>query len=256
MENKKKTVSSELLFALSCFDIIGSIGYALTSFPTPQEDSIFGSGGNKASCATQGFLIQLGTTSMYLNVSITFYYLLVVQYSWRDYMVRKKWIYRAMFAVPITIGFAFALSGIPWFDNVVLWCNVTTSYWFEVPVAIAIATATIVMAKLSWFVYQEEKASMRFRQHNVGEGESVLMKVFRKSLLYIGAFYITWVPYLILQVMLARGNAFTYYWLFLIAGTAVTLQGFWNFVIHVGFITAVKRVRESTTKRFSSSRAE
>jgi hypothetical protein len=51
-------------------------------------------------------------------------------------MIRKKWIYRAMFAVPITIGCAFAFSGIPWYDNVVLWCNVTISYWFEVPVVI------------------------------------------------------------------------------------------------------------------------
>jgi hypothetical protein len=82
------------------------------------------------------------------------------------------------------------------------------------------------------------------------------MQAFRKSLLYIGAFYITWVPYLALQVMLARGNAFTYYWLFLIAGAAVTLQGFWNFAIHVGVIMTMKRARTSITRRFSSSRDE
>merc|ERR550539_2219267 len=88
---------------------------------------------------------------------------------------------------------------------------------------------------LCWFVFISERASRRFRQHTVAERDSISKAFFLQSLVYLGAFYLTWPPYLALQIMIANGSAFSNCPLMLCAGTAVTLQGFWNYVFHIGF---------------------
>jgi hypothetical protein len=84
------------------------------------------------------------------------------------------------------------------------------------------------------FVYKSERASMRFRRHHEDDRDSLSKAFFKQSLVYLGAFYLTWPPYLALQVMIANGYAFSNYGFTLYAGTAVTLQGFWNYTFHVG----------------------
>lgn len=244
-EQKKKKVIGELIIFLCCFDILGSIAYAFTSAPTPKDDYIYGSGGNEATCTAQGFFIQIGTIALYANVSIAFYYLLIIQYSWREHTLRRSWVYYALFGVPLLVGFTFAFAGIPFYNNVVLWCNNSRNYWSEIPVIIGIAIATVVMINLVWFVYKSERASKRFRRHSETERNSLSKTFFMQALVYLGSFYLTWPPYLALQLMIARGGAFSNYGFYLYAGTAVTLQGFWNFTFHTGLHT------RSITKRIS-----
>eukprot|EP00536_Pseudo-nitzschia_multiseries_P003712 jgi/Psemu1/186463/e_gw1.58.68.1 len=236
-DQKRKRVIGELIIFLCSFDIIGSASYAFTSRPTPTEDYIYGGHGNKATCTAQGFFIQFGTISLYINVSIAFYYLLIIQYSWRESRLRKSWVYPLLFAVPISVGTIFAFAGIPFYDNTVLWCNNRGLYWPEAPVIIAIAIATYVMLNLCWFVYKSERISRRFRRHSESERASLSKAFFLQSLVYLAAFYLTWPAYLALQIMIANGKAFSNYGFFLFAGTAVTLQGFWNFIFHTGLHT-------------------
>ena len=224
----------ELIIVLCCFDIIGSLGYVFTSLPTPKEDYVYGAVGNEASCKAQGFFIQIGTISLYINVSIAFYYLLIIQFSWREHRLKKSMVYFMLFAVPIVVGLIFAFAGIPYYDNALLWCNNSMLYWPETPVAIAIAVATVIMINLCVFVYKSERASRRFRRHIEDERDSLSKAFFKQSLVYLGAFYLTWPPYLALQVAIANGYAFSNYGFTLYAGTAVTLQGFWNYIFHVG----------------------
>lgn len=233
-EKRRNKVIGNLIITLCVFDIIGSIGYAFTSYATPVEDYISGAGGNDASCKAQGFFIQVGTISLYVNVSIAFYYLLIIQYSWREHRLVKSKIHYMLFAVPILFGAVFAFAGIPYYDNAILWCNNSRKYWSEIPVALAILLATVIMVNLCWFVYKSEMASSRFRRHSTEDRSSLSTKFFKQSLVYLGAFYLTWPPYLALQVMIANGKAFSNYGFILFAGTAVTLQGFWNYVFHVG----------------------
>lgn len=235
--HKRKRVIGELIMFLCFFDIIGSAGYAFTSYPTPREDYIYGAEGNKASCTAQGFFIQLGTIALYANVSIAFYYLLIIQYSWREHSLRKSWVYRSLFVVPVILGCVFAFAGIPFYDNAVLWCNNSRNYWSEIPVMIGIGIATFVMINLCWFVWKSERASRRFRRHSEEERNSLSKAFFMQALVYLGSFYLTWPPYLALQLMIARGYAFSHYGFYLFAGTAVTLQGFWNFTFHTGLHT-------------------
>lgn len=247
-KKKRKKVDGELIILLSCFDIIGSLGYAFASLPIPKEDYILGAKGNSASCKAQGFFIQLGTTSLYLNVSIAFYYLLIIQYSWRERRLRKSPIYCLLYAVPITIGAVFAFAAFPYYENAVMWCNNSQKYWSEVPVGIAILIATYIMFSLCWFVYKSEKKSARYsaRASTINRA-SVSKQFFKQSMAYLAAFYLTWPAYLALQIMLANGNAFSSYGFYLFAGTAVTLQGFWNFVFH----TSGVKLREKVKRKFS-----
>ena len=236
-EQKRKKIIGELIIFLCGFDIIGSGSYALASFPTPKDQYIYGAQGNMASCTAQGFFIQLGTISLYMNVSIAFYYLLIIKFSWREHSLKKSWLYHMLFAVPVLVGATFAFVGIPFYNNVILWCNNSSFYWSEIPVVIAIGIATIIMMNLCWFVFKSERASRRFRRHSETERNSLAKSFFLQSLVYLGAFYLTWPPYLVLQIMIANGTAYYRYQFMLVAGTAVTLQGFWNYVFHVGLST-------------------
>merc|ERR1711865_1290243 len=96
---------------------------------------------------------------------------------------------------------------------------------------------------------KSEKASARYsaRANSASEPRASLSKqFFYQSMVYLGAFYLTWPAYLALQVMLARGNAFSNYGFYLFAGTAVTLQGFWNFLFHSGLQLRMVKKRVSS----------
>jgi len=245
---KRKKVTGELLVTLSAFDIIGSLGYVFTTLPTPATDYIEGGKGNSASCTAQGFFIQLGTISMFLNVSIAFYYVLIIQFSWREHRLRKSRIYYLLYIVPVIVGSILAFAGIPFYSNAILWCNNSQPYWPETFVGIAIVTATALMLSVCFFVYKSEKASSRYSVNN-RENISLTRKVFGQSLAFLAAFYLTWPAYLALQIMLAKGKAFSNYGFYLFAGTAVTLQGFWNFVFQPGVLKkAAKKSKEFVSK--------
>jgi len=233
-EQKRKKVIGELIVFLCGFDIIGSLGYAFTTYPTPTEDYLYGGNGNAASCVVQGFFIQIGTISLYMNVSVAFYYLLIIQFGWREKRLKKSWLYQMLFVVPILVGAIFAFAGIPFYKNNYLWCNNSKPYWSEAPVAIAIVIATVIMLNLCWFVYKSERASRRFRRHSQEARTSLSTAFFKQSLVYLGAFYLTWPAYLALQISVGHGVALSSYGFVLFAGTSLTLQGFWNYAFHTG----------------------
>ena len=229
---QRRKVMHQLLIGLSCFDIFGSIAYAFTTLPISEAyifGPIYGAHGNDATCKAQGFFIQMGTISAYMNVSLAFYYLLVIKYGWNeDRLLKIRW---ALFLFPMLVGFAFAFAGIPYYDSLMLWCNNTASYWPDIPVAIAIVVATIVMSIICLDVYQKEKASAKWRGGAAAgakkkKGQTSLSeRVFWQSFWYLMAFYLTWPAYLVLQYLWAGGNSFTNYRLILTGATMVPMQG-------------------------------
>ena len=120
-------------------------------------------------------------------------------------------------------------AGIPYYDNMILWCNNSAKWWPEIPVFVAILLATLIMGYICYFVFQNEKQSQR---HSCRGDMYITKMVFKQSCLFIGAFYVTWVPYLALQYMWSSGKAFWYYRFILYAGSTVPLQGFWNFIVY------------------------
>jgi hypothetical protein len=108
-------------------DILGSIAFSLTTLPIPASSYIYGAKGNDKTCSAQAFFIQTGAIASYLNVSLAVYYLLQIKFGWSERRLKdKRW---SLFAFPIVIGLSFAFAGIPFYGNMVLWCNNTAKYW-------------------------------------------------------------------------------------------------------------------------------
>jgi hypothetical protein len=106
---KRRKVVNQLMLFLSVFDMIGSCAYAFTTLPLPAEDRVYGSHGNAETCITQGFFIQVGTISAYINVALAVYYLLVVKMGVSEREIKKKLIW--LVSCPIVVGMTFAFAG-------------------------------------------------------------------------------------------------------------------------------------------------
>mmetsp|Transcript_38457 Transcript_38457/g.38823 ORF Transcript_38457/g.38823 Transcript_38457/m.38823 type:complete len:171 (+) Transcript_38457:554-1066(+) len=166
---------------ISVFDIIGSFAYAFTSAPIPSDNHIEGGIGNERTCTTQGFFIQVGTVAGFTNVSLAFYYYFVIKLGWTDTRLKKI---RIWFLIcPFVVGMIFAFAGIPFYDNVLLWCNNTKPWWPEIPIAVAILVATVIMGLVYWHVHKVYQAS---KQSHAGDGGSIMLKmVFWQSFWYL-----------------------------------------------------------------------
>ena len=87
--------------------------------PKPQrgkEYYIEGAKGNEASCTSQGFFIQVGTTSAFLNVSLAIYYYRIIRLGQTETRIKRTRIW--LFLCPIIVGLTFAFAGIPFYDMV------------------------------------------------------------------------------------------------------------------------------------------
>jgi len=226
--NKELRITlNQLLVALSVFDLIGSIAYAFTTLPIYQEDFVYGALGNKQTCIAQGYFIQIGTISALLNVSLSMYYLGRLKYSWSRHEMKKIKIF--LFAVPILVGLVFAGAGIPFYDNMFLWCNNSAKWWPEIPIILALIAASTIMFTLYRHVSKEEKVMIMYRRGSINSLDSMSNSVMWESAWYLLSFYCTWTPYLVLQYLWASEEAYFAYNLATVAGTLVPLQGFWNF---------------------------
>ena len=107
-KKKKKKLYCQLMVSMSVFDLMGSVAYSLTTLPIPTEYYIEGSKGNDASCTAQGFFIQMGTTSAFLNVSLAFYYYRVIKLNHSETRIKRQRIW--LFVCPIVVGLSFAFA--------------------------------------------------------------------------------------------------------------------------------------------------
>lgn len=76
------------------------------------------------------------------------------------------------------------MPGIPFYDNMILWCNNAATWWPDIPVAIAIFIATVVMVSVCWDVYQKENASKKWR-HGPDACNSLSTKVSWQSFWFL-----------------------------------------------------------------------
>ncbi|KAL7488813.1 hypothetical protein ACHAW6_014399 [Cyclotella cf. meneghiniana] len=169
---------------------------ACTTLPTPETDYIFGSKGNEATCSAQGFFIQIGTIACLLGSSLACYYNLTIKQGWNESKLKRKKIVYFLLIPPIITGFAFAGAAIPYYDNVLVWCNNSARWWPEVPVILAIFCTTVIMGDVVFSVYKNERSSSRYSQR----GNRLSKMVLNQSIWFVAAFYVTWIPYLALQV--------------------------------------------------------
>jgi len=231
-EGKRQKTFGQLILALSIFDLMGSMSYAFTTLPIPEEEYVYGSKGNGGTCKLQGFFIQMGMIAAYLNAALSVHYILMLKYGWSEERISK--LRPLLLGIPLSIGLVFAFAGIPFYDNVFLWCNnASASVWPDIPMAVAIAFVSIIMAVICWHVYKEERVSMKWRISTRRQNTSLTTKVFWQSIYFLLAFYLVWPPYLALQYTWVSGNGYNRYGFILFAGMLVPLQGFWNLIVYM-----------------------
>eukprot|EP00980_Cylindrotheca_fusiformis_P015619 scaffold4481_cov121-Cylindrotheca_fusiformis.AAC.15 len=141
--NRRLTMLHQLVCGLSVFDVFSSIGIIFSTLPIPQyryydststrmPTNVYGAKGNSATCAAQGFFLQLGYTSAFYNLVLSVYYVLVIKKGMRETQLQRL---KYWFHVPTLLaGFGLAFAGIPFYDNIFLFCHIPpavklSSFW-------------------------------------------------------------------------------------------------------------------------------
>jgi len=162
-----------------------------------------------------------------------------IKYDWSDDRLKSKRVF--LFAIPIFIGMAFAFAGIPYYGNMMLWCNNTAKYWPESALIVSIIAATVLMTTLFCHVYQQERRTARYNG-----SFRFSLAVFEQASWFLAAFYLTWIPYLSLQYLWSSGKSFSSYGFILYASISVPLQGFWNGIVYARPRYLTKERRRTT----------
>ena len=89
----RRTVYHQLVFGMALFDIVSGVIFATLPMWKDQvielAHEVHGARGTEFTCKLQGFFVQLGFTSVFYNLSLTVYYLLVIVYGWGDFRVKR-----------------------------------------------------------------------------------------------------------------------------------------------------------------------
>jgi hypothetical protein len=223
-----------LMLAISCYDVVTSVAYMLTGLLVPTSAGQYESHGNDATCKLQGFLIQLGATSLFYNLLLSVYFLLLVNYNWKERCFRK---YRNYVHVPILMA-GIALSvGSTHFDVPQLGvCFIAIppesinvlpiTLLFTVPTGVALVTIVSCNVMICYQVYSTEKTTLKWSaKHNL----ALTKKVVWQALFYCGVFIVT-LPYLMINYYLQfKGQRA--FWQFAISALFSPSQGFLNCLI-------------------------
>jgi hypothetical protein len=165
------------MLAMSVIDIFSSTAWGLTTLPMPEYDEngdpsgIYGAKGNGKTCKTQGFFVQLGYTSIFYNMSLSVYFLMVVRYGMKEHQIKKL---RLWLHVPaLFVGFALAFGGIPLYEKLSFGCYIPPPpladnpqnllIFTVVPICTAIVIATVNMVLVYWAVRKQMIASRKWQ---------------------------------------------------------------------------------------------
>ena len=236
-QENRFTTYSQLLMGMSIFDCIGSVAYMLVGVMAPVEAGFYLSRGNDTTCKIQGFLIQLGQASIFYNLFLTVYFLLVIAFNWKEHAFRPfiAWIH----ALVVAIGLGMAVGALPFVGPQLGICYVqqppsTASYWpktmfFTVPMASVLAVVTACTIAICISVSRQQRKAMRWAMRQ--KGLLVSRKVFWQSFWYVMAFYTT-LPFLLLSYYVEFRDE-NYIWVFVVTAMLAPLQGFMNFLVYM-----------------------
>jgi len=203
---KRSRIYNQIILGISSCDFVSSIIFILADIPGATSESF---------CKAQGFFLQLGFAAMFYNVSLTLFYMLTITQGWTESRIRRKRIY--LLGIPFGFGLILACAGIPmylslghvcWLPSIFLTdlfgaSPLTSIVVGVVPICVAIASITVMQARIFYFVRQSEQKMLkwRFSKRNLdvsGSGNTEMTmtkrekKVFWQSALYVLSFYITW----------------------------------------------------------------
>ncbi|KAL7552653.1 hypothetical protein ACHAWF_017409 [Thalassiosira exigua] len=251
-----------ILLGLSAMDLVSSFKSFLSTWILPTATGAWGAAGTVGTCAAAGFFGQGSSIASPLyNGSLASFYLLTVKYGWRDdpsgaydgvrggrFQRVEPW----MHAIPLSFGWGTAVAGLPlrlynpigwtcWIAEVPRGCDGDPS----VPCARGdhsyIYRWAFFHAEL-WFTFVAIAAMMVAMYRSVRERErrsqqsrvsaSYSRRVMTQALLYVLAYFITWIFPAVTWLSQALGGK-TYTPILMLQAFIVPLQGFFNAFIYL-----------------------
>ena len=235
------------MLGISVFDGLGSIFYMMSSIMLPHEAGFYQSLGNETTCRAQAILLLIGQTSIYYNMALSFYYLLVICYGWKERQFRRlhKWTHVTVIAVGMSLSFSaysyvgaqLGICGI--LEPPVAASLLPAAFFVTIPISIVLLTSTANMIIICWKVYQQQRAVQRWMAES---NMALTRKVFWQAFWYILAFYIT-LPCLLLTYNLKFPTRQHYEVNLVFLAFLAPSQGFLNFLVYFHRSTKLKALK-------------
>ena len=223
---------------MAVFDVFTALAWAFATAPIPEEKFwIYGASGSEASCTTQAFFVQLGFTSVFYNVSLALYYVLVIVHDWREYTLVKIRPY--LHGGPLFIGIVLAFAGFPFYDWFEYGCHLLPppdgDMWTVVvfavgPLGVAIISIITCMLTVYCKVRRQARTSRKWSM-GVGTSNTLETQVFYQSFWYIMSFLVSW-P-ILFAMYLASVDVGGPYGVTITIAFVAPLQGFSNFLVYI-----------------------
>lgn len=295
-KKRRGSTYHQLVGTASVFDMITSIvwmvGPAAVNANSPDtklDSGIYGANGNTATCRAQAYFYQLGTeiiamrsdkltfrssnmltssfqrtglTSVWINVSLTAYFMLVVVFGYRERLLKRKKLW--LIGVPLGLGFALSFAAIPAaglaFTHCQFFVDGPYKYFFGIVPILGSTFSILLMLIIIYCTVRRQGQRQGRWGFNATEGgssptpessietikrnkkrkkaahQSKLEKmVFWQCLAYAAAFCVTW-PILCVTLIKAFDNDLPYgFWVFITATSA--MQGFNNALCYFRLVT-------------------
>lgn len=109
--SRLQRVHHRILCLMAGVDLLESLWNFVGAWAVPKDSAEEFAKGNDMTCKAQGFFLQLSLASVTLNVFISWYYLLVIRYSWSEEKIKAKaepWFY----GVSLLLGFGTSIAGL------------------------------------------------------------------------------------------------------------------------------------------------
>jgi hypothetical protein len=260
---KRKTVYYELLFSMAFFDVVTAVAWSFATAPIDHTEAghILGAVGTKSTCTAQAFFVQLGFTSIFYNVSLSIYYILVVVYGWKEFQL--KLLQKYLLGIPLLVGLGLALTGLPVYHWIEYGCHLNSlqfsgELWailtlVVVPLSLSILFISGSMVYVYMNVRQKTRKALQWSLSSQNQ-ERMLQQVFWQCLLYSLAFYITW-P-ILFSVYLGSVEFDGPLGLSLTVAFVMPLQGFTNWLvfIRIPVTNVIRRRYQNMSSAFYSLR--
>ena len=246
---------------MSIFDIIYSINKALTFLTYPSDIGV-PTFGNDTTCAVQGFFTQFGYATGSYNLVLSIYYYLIINRGMSKEEFTRVW-EKALHSIVVTCHLSFAIIGVSigLFNPTPAFCYIapgpygceedpnlpchferSAAFFYEafaqgwIQLAYVVIIVTNLLIWLSVRKQEREMEKYQFQLESIRlsameEKSSYARNVFIQSILYVGAFVLTWSWATIFHlVWWITGVSAS--WITLLINTFIPLQGFFNAFIY------------------------
>lgn len=260
---RRGLVYHRLLLMMSLSDFIGSSMFFLSTWPIPKgTPGVYGAMGTTETCTAAGFFNHGSalTTPMY-NASLAIYYVLVIRYGFKEAQVKQ--VEPLFHAIPLAAGWGTAIASLPmklfnsanwlcWIaphppgcldshtygettcergDNawIYRWAFLYAEVW-TIFIFISIAMFMVYLKVLS-----TERAVDKYRRgaNSKEESRKQSRKVANQAMLYVGAFYMTWIFGTVTRLVQLTQDGKIYFPIIIMMTIFFPLQGFFNCIVYL-----------------------